>query len=70
VPGATGYIIRFGNERDKLHQSIMVYGKNEISMNFMNKGVNYYFTIDAFNENGVTKNDKILELPTTGSYKQ
>jgi len=69
VPEATGYIIRFGTEKNKLYNSIMVYGKTEISMNFMNKGTDYFFTIDAFNENGVTSNSTILEMPAKGAYK-
>ena len=69
VPGATGYIVRFGMSKDKLYHSVMVHGKTQLDMNFMNKGVDYYFTVEAFNEYGVSPAGSILELPHTGSYK-
>ncbi|MCU7552207.1 family 43 glycosylhydrolase [Chitinophagaceae bacterium LB-8] len=54
-PGATGYVIYFGNEKTKLYHSVMLYGKNTLDLPGLNKDVPYFFRVDAFNENGITK---------------
>jgi hypothetical protein len=30
-------------------------------MNWLNKGVDYYFSVDAFNESGITKGKAIIQ---------
>jgi hypothetical protein len=55
IPKATGYIVRFGIRKDKLYQSYMVYGKNDVTINALNVDQTYFFTVDSFNENGVTQ---------------
>ncbi len=55
VAGATGYIVNFGNEKAKLFHAIMVYGSHSLDLPGLNKDVPYFFRIDAFNENGITK---------------
>ncbi len=59
---AVGYTIRYGVEKDKLYQNYMVYGDNSITIRLLVKGTKYYFAIDAFNENGVTKGEITKEL--------
>jgi hypothetical protein len=51
--GADGYVIYFGKEPDKLYGSIMVYGKNEYYFSGLDRTDAYYFSIEAFNANGV-----------------
>jgi hypothetical protein len=62
---ATGFIIRYGIAPDKLYFSYTVYADkgNEYTVGSFIAGQNYYYTIDAFNENGITKgmNVKILK---------
>ncbi|SMO76693.1 family 43 glycosylhydrolase [Solitalea koreensis] len=53
--GATGYVVYFGNEKQKLYHSVMVYGKNSLELPGLNKDTPYYFRVDAFNENGITR---------------
>lgn len=53
--GATGYVVHYGVAPDKLYNSVMVYGETRLSLNGLNRGVEYYFRVDAFNEAGVTK---------------
>jgi hypothetical protein len=54
IPEAVGYNVRFGVHKDKLYQNYLVYGKNSVTINALNVDKTYFFSIDAFNENGVT----------------
>ena len=58
----TGYIIRWGVKRDKLNNAVMVFG-NQYDGRFFNRDSKYYFSIDAFNENGTTGGKEIFEKP-------
>jgi xylan 1,4-beta-xylosidase len=60
-PSATGYIVNYGTDAGKLYTSIMVYGTNSLIINSLNRDIPYYFSIDAFNESGITKGTKVLE---------
>ena len=60
--GAIGYNIRYGTSRDKLHHVYQVLGTESRTINSLYNMQTYYFTIDAFNENGVTKGTIIQEL--------
>ena len=62
VNGATGYNIRFGSAKDKLYQNYMVYSGDSLSINILNADQVYYFTIDSFNEGGITKGTEIKEV--------
>jgi HKD family nuclease len=61
IPKATGYIVRFGTHKNKLYQSYMVYGKNNVTINALNVDQTYFFTVDAFNENGITQGELRVE---------
>jgi hypothetical protein len=56
----TGYIIRWGVKRDKLNNAVMVF-ENQFVGRFFNRDSKYYFSIDSFNESGITKGSAILE---------
>jgi len=58
---ATGYIIRYGIRPDKLYNHYQVMGNSELVINSLNSDAPYYFTVDAFNENGYTKGHDITE---------
>jgi hypothetical protein len=55
VAAATGYNIRYCIAKDKLYLNYMVYDKTEATIRSLVKGTHYWFTIDVFGENGVTK---------------
>jgi xylan 1,4-beta-xylosidase len=55
---ATGYVINYGPDKDKLYASYMVYDSDSVRLTGLNKDVKYYFTIDAFNESGITRGIK------------
>lgn len=60
--GAMGYNIRFGSHKNKLYQTYQVYGNNQVSINILNTDQAYFFSIDSFNEAGVTKGTEISEV--------
>jgi hypothetical protein len=62
VKGAQGYNIRWGIAPDKLYQSWMIYDANEHFMRCLDRDTSYHFTIEAFNENGISERVKILEI--------
>jgi xylan 1,4-beta-xylosidase len=56
----TGYVVNYGTDIDKLYTSYMVYNSDSVKLTGLNKDVKYYFSIDAFNESGISKGTKIL----------
>ena len=54
---ATGYVVRYGTAPSKLYQNREIRGKKEISIHDLNVGAEYYYTVDAFNDTGVTKGE-------------
>ena len=50
-----GYVLRYGISPDKFYHNYQVMGTNELIINSLNRDASYFFTIDAFNENGYTK---------------
>jgi hypothetical protein len=60
-PDAVGYNIRYGTSKDKLYETYQVIGTNTLTIRSLNALKKYYFSIDAFNENGVTKGKAIIE---------
>lgn len=61
VNGAFAYNIYYGIAPDKLYSSIMVYGDNEYYFKAMDRNLAYYFSIEAFNENGVSAKTNIIK---------
>src|SRR5690606_28988808 len=61
-PGAQGYNVLWGIAPDKLYNSWMVYDNNSLEMRSLSVGQSYYFSIEAFNENGVSERAKIIKV--------
>ena len=61
VTKATAYNIWYGIAPDKLYQSIMIYGKNEYYLKYMDKNTPYFFCIEPINENGVGTRTSIIK---------
>lgn len=55
VDNAYGYTIRYGTQPDKLYNNIMVLNHNEYWFKAMDRLATYYYTIEAFNENGISE---------------
>jgi xylan 1,4-beta-xylosidase len=55
VPNAVGYIVRYGLAKDKLYLNHQVYSDTSATILSLDKDAEYYYTVDAFNESGITK---------------
>ena len=62
VPGAQGYNVLWGIAPDKLYSSWMVYDSNMLDMKSLTVDQQYYFAIEAFNENGVGPKSKPVKV--------
>ncbi len=58
---ATGYTIYTGVAPDKLYNNIQLYGVNEYYFKAMDDKNQYYFQIEAFNENGISERTPVLK---------
>lgn len=61
IEGATGFNIRFGTHPNKLYNNYIIYNDTEVTINCLHSEMKYYFTIDSFNEAGITKGTTIKE---------
>jgi hypothetical protein len=62
VEGAQGYNIRWGIAPDKLYLSWLVYDDDEHFMRNLDRDTEYYFSIEAFNENGISEQTKVIRV--------
>jgi len=62
VSNAFAYNIYYGTAPDKLYNCIMVLQNNEYWFKGMDKVKTYYFSIEAINENGVSKRSDIIKV--------
>jgi hypothetical protein len=62
VEGAQGYNIRWGIAPDRLYHSWLVYDVNEHFMRCLDRNTEYYFSIEAFNENGISEKTDIIKV--------
>ena len=62
VQGAIGYNVLWGIAPDKLYQTYQFWNDepNTFELRALNVGVPYYFAIEAFNENGVSKMSEVV----------
>ena len=60
--GVTGYNILWGIEKDKLYQTYQVFADqpNKLELRALSIGQSYYYVIEAFNENGVSKPSEVI----------
>ena len=63
IQDATGYNVRYGTAPDKLYLNHQVLGTDSVVIRSLNSLQDYYFTIDAFNENGITAGQEIVKVP-------
>ena len=60
--GAQGYNILWGIAPDKLYSSWMVYDKTDLLMKTLTADQDYYFCVEAFNENGVSLRSEVKHV--------
>lgn len=61
VEDATGYVIYWGISKDKLNLSALMYEQNQYKLRALNTDVQYYYQVEAFNENGISTKSEILK---------
>lgn len=59
---AQGYNILWGIAPDKLYNSWMAYDNNMLDLKSLSVDQKYYFSIEAFNENGVSDRGRVIEI--------
>lgn len=64
VPGADGYNIRWGIHRDRLFETYQVFRDRgtKLEIRALNADPEYYFAIEAFDENGVSKLSEVVRV--------
>ncbi|SFG66002.1 F5/8 type C domain-containing protein [Algoriphagus hitonicola] len=62
VEGAQGYNIRWGIAPDKLYHSWLIYKDSKLLMRNLDRDTEYYFSIEAFNENGISGRSEVLRV--------
>ncbi|MCL2088402.1 MAG: carbohydrate-binding protein [Oscillospiraceae bacterium] len=65
VAGAEGYIIRLGIREDLMHNHFKVMGNTSATIRILNRGVDYYFSIDSYNDSGLTRGTVVKHTPFT-----
>jgi hypothetical protein len=60
--GAQGYNILWGIAPNKLYSSWMVYDNNSLDLKSLTVDQPYYFSIEAFNENGISTRSKPMRV--------
>lgn len=61
-PNAQAYNVLWGIAPDKLYTSWMVYEDDQLELKALTVDQSYYFTIEAFNENGISGRTKVVKI--------
>ncbi len=59
---AQGYNVLWGIAPDKLYSSWQIYKDNQLELKSLNVDQTYYFTVEAFNENGISGRVGIVKI--------
>jgi xylan 1,4-beta-xylosidase len=59
-PNAYGYNLYFGTAADKQYNCITVYNNSSYNLRGLDKGTQYYFSIEALSESGVSNKSKTI----------
>jgi len=59
-PNATGYVISYGVAENQLYNSYSVYADTQVTLNTLDANRKYFFTIEAFNETGITASEIVV----------
>jgi hypothetical protein len=57
---ATGYNIRYGTDPKQLYQNYQVYKDTSVTINSLHADLEYFFSVEAFNENGRTSDNVVV----------
>ena len=64
VKDAVGYNILWGIAEDKLYQTYQTFADQPTTLELraLTKGVSYYFSVEAFNESGVSTKSEVVHI--------
>ncbi len=60
VRDAMGYVVYWGISPEKLNNSVLIYEGNSYELRALTIDQEYYYQVEAFNENGISEKSKIL----------
>src|SRR5690625_194990 len=60
VENAQGYHLYYGIDLEKLYTSVMIYEDTTFTTRALNVNPEYYFQIEAFNENGISERSEVV----------
>ncbi|MEJ2004649.1 MAG: fibronectin type III domain-containing protein [Cyclobacteriaceae bacterium] len=60
VEDAMGYVLYWGIHPERQNNSVMIYDQNAYELRALNSDQKYYYSIEAFNENGISERTKTL----------
>ncbi len=62
-PGqASGYHISYGLDKNRLYQHYQLYRDTTLTINTLDAGRAYFFSIEAFNENGISERGVVMKV--------
>jgi len=62
VEGADGYVVRYGQETDRLYLANQFYNTSSVVISCLENEKEYFITVDAFNQNGYTAGNSIVPV--------
>ncbi len=62
VEGADGYVVRYGQEKERLYLANQFYKTNSCLITDLQSDTEYVVTVDAFNQNGYSQGETILPV--------
>lgn len=62
VKDATGYVIYWGIEKDKLNLNVMMYDHPNYELRALTNDQSYYMQVETFNENGISERSEIIYI--------
>ncbi|MCL2488242.1 MAG: discoidin domain-containing protein, partial [Oscillospiraceae bacterium] len=65
VPGAQGYIVCYGSREGAQHLHYQVIGGTSVTVRNLTLCVDYWFTVDTYNDSGYTKGTVVKPAPWT-----
>lgn len=60
VKDATGYVIYWGIEKDKLNLNVMMYDEPNYELRALTTDQTYYLQVESFNENGISERSEVV----------
>ena len=60
IDNTQGYVLYWGIKPDRLNNSVLIYDKNNYELKALNVATEYFFQVEAFNENGISEKSDVI----------